>query len=287
MKDYKKILASLNPKEYILIEHEWGQNPQGVYNQIVDAWNALAVGQKVCVLSRKKFGLKSLVTFLKEHDLNPDMIGKGEEDVRMFELVKNTDTVMSRIEPKNFVEFRFRENTYKVNVGNAVFSKTGLDEGTNFLLETAFVASNDLNNKSVGDLGAGWGAISLVVATEFPNAKVVSFEKEVAEIEALQSNTKSFKNIKVLKTDLFQKDSKRDEYNRSLDYILSNFSFHITEEEREAFFKNVHKLLKPCGELFFVTEGRFVPWFERNAQEFFQIIHVTEYKGYKVFQCKK
>jgi 16S rRNA G1207 methylase RsmC len=287
MKDYKKLLADMSPKDYILIEHEWGHNPQGVYNQIVDAWNTLALGQKVCVLSRKKFGLKSLVAFLKEKGLIVDMVGKGSEDVRMFEIIKDSDIVLKREEPHNTIAFEFCEKKYQVNVGNAVFSKTGLDDGTRFLLETACAAVQDFSNKTVADLGAGWGAISLIIASEFPASKVIACEKEVAELEALRENVKDLKNIYVLKTDLFQKDSKRDEYNRSLDFILSNFSFHITEEEREAFFKNVHKLLKPRGELFFVTEGRFVPWFEQNAQEYFQIIQIREYKGYKVFQCKK
>ncbi len=287
MKDYKKLLADMGPNQYILIEHEWGQNAPGVYNQIVDAWNALALGQKICVLSRKKFGLKSLVAFLKDRGLNPDMTGKGSEDVRMFEILKDSESVLKREEPQNTVTFTFHEKKYQVNVGNAVFSKTGLDDGTRFLLDTAFTAVKDFADTTVADLGAGWGAISLVVATEYPTAKVVACEKEVAELEALRANTKSLKNIHVLKTDLFQKDSKRDEYNRSVDYVLTNFSFHITEEERKTFFEQVHKLLKPRGELFFVTEGRFVAWFEANAQEIFKIINVSEYKGYKVFQCKK
>ena len=148
MKDYKRILADMNSKDYILIEHEWGQNPAGVYNQIVDAWNALELDQKVCVLSRKKFGLKSLVAFLRQRNLKPDMTGKGSEDIRMFEIVKDSDVVLKREEPQNTIEFEFRENKYQVNVGNSVFSKTGLDEGTRFLLETEVWLRFSLCSKS-------------------------------------------------------------------------------------------------------------------------------------------
>lgn len=287
MKDYKKILGELRLSEYILIEHEWGQNPQGVYNQIVDAWNASSLGGKIFVLSRKKFGLKSLVAFLKEKGLVIDMVGKGSEDVRMFEIVKDSEKIMTRLEAKNFVEFEFHEKKYRVNVGNSVFSKTGLDHGTRFLLETAFATVKDFKDSVVADFGAGWGAITLVVATEFPNTKVIACEREVSEIEALRANTHDLKNVEVFKTDLTQKDAKRDEYNRSVNFILSNFSFHITEEERKAFFEIAHKMLAPRGMLFFVTEGRFVAWFEKNAEESFHIMNKYEQDGYIVFQCKK
>jgi 16S rRNA G1207 methylase RsmC len=287
MKDYKKILSELRLSEYTLIEHEWGQNPQGLYNQIVDTWNVIALGSKIFVLSRKRFGLKSLLAFLKEKGLVVDMVGKGSEDVRMFEIVKDSEKMMTRLEAKNFIEFEFREKKYTVNVGNSVFSKTDLDHGTRFLLETAFATVKDFKDSVVADFGAGWGAISLVVATEFPNTKVIACEREVSEIEALRANTHELKNIEVIKTDLTMKDPKRDGYNRSVNFILSNFSFHITEEERKAFFEIAHKMLAPRGMLFFVTEGRFVPWFEKNAEESFHIMNKYEQDGYIVFQCKK
>jgi len=194
---------------------------------------------------------------------------------------------LARLEAKNFIEFEFHEKQYRVNVGNSVFSKTALDHGTRFLLETAFATVKDFKDSVVADFGAGWGAISLIVATEFPNTKVIACEREVSEIEALRANTHELKNVNVLKTDLTVKDPKRDEYNRSVNFILSNFSFHITEEERKAFFEIAHKMLAPRGILFFVTEGRFVPWFEKNAEEFFVIMNKYEQDGYIVFQCKK
>ncbi len=285
MKDYQRILEQYPSS--ILLRHEWGQDASNVYHQIVDAWKNLAIGDRIFLLSRKKYGLKSTLTLLKEHGLNPIIVGKGGEDIRLVEIVKESTQNLAPLQNKRTITFYFKEKMYTISPGDAVFSQTDLDEGTRFLLDVFLRAADDLSGKVVADLGAGWGAISVILATEFPDAHIIACEKEIGAYKALAENVQELKNVEILQTDLTAEDEQRRPLRNKIDFIVSNFSFHIRNEEREKFFTSATLLLKQKGEFFFVTEGRFVALFEKDAQKLFTILDTKEYKKYNVFRCRK
>lgn len=287
MKDYKKILEAEH-NQYSVIEHKWGQNPEGIYNQIVAAWNELKKGDKIFVISRKKFGLKSMVSYLRTQGIELEIVGKGPEDIRMIEIVKSKAARMSVHAPENYIDFSFNNRVYKANVGNAVFSKKGLDEGTQFVLKTFLEKAHNIDSATIADLGAGWGAISLVLSQEYPKAQIIAFENEVSAYEAAKENLKKQKNVGVYNVDVLENDNTTlKEYKSKCDYIVCNFSFHITTEERDAFVRTAYALLKKGGQMFFVTEGKFVSMFEKDAAQYFDIVDEAELKLYKVFVAKK
>ena len=290
MKDYKKILEKLDPKGYQLIEHEWGQNSTTIYNRIAEKWNRLDIGKAIFVVTRKKYGLKSLVAFLISQGLECVIVGKGRGDVddtRMIEIIKTSDRFLSVMKSTKMVEFSFRGKTYHANVGNAVFSKTGLDKGTEFLLSAMFEEIQDVEEKMIGDVGAGWGAISLILATEFPGTRIIAFEKEIGAFEACRENFAPFPAVKTVQLDITDTNhSVIGEYRATLDYVVSNFSFHVTNLERERFFQTVSVLLKPQGEFFFVAEGRFVARCKKIAEKYFDSLRETRHGRYTAFICR-
>ncbi len=288
MKPYKKILEKYKNQNFGFIEHEWGQNNFSVYNQVVKVWPSINVGEKIFILSNKKFGLKSTLKFLKEKGVIGEIVGKGNGDVRLIEIEKIENKKLKPVERKNSIEFVFNKKTYKVDVGDSVFSKEKLDKGTEFLLSVVMSRKIDLNNKHVGDLGCGWGALSIVLAKEFSEIKITAFEKDPVSFDVAKNNLKKYSNVEVVEKDLIGEDEVEfKKYRNKFDYIVMNPPFHIKEDERLLFFELTKKFLKKKGVVFFVVEGAFVERFKKTASDLFKILKENKKERYAVFECKK
>lgn len=284
MQDYKKLLNKYDSRHTTFIQHEWGQNKFALYNLVVKVWNEISVGDKIVITSYKHFGIKSTANFLNEKGLTCSIVGKGPEHSRLVECEKTIDEKLPLIEFERKIEFDFRGKKYQVDVGDAIFSKTGLDEGTRFLLEVFFEKEINLNYKEVADFGAGWGAISLILANEFSKSKITAYEKDESSFEATKNNLKNYPNVSVVNADLIKINSAIFlEKKGRLDYIISNPSFHSTPKDKELIFENAFNLIKRKGELFFVTENSFAPRFKKVAQNFFTLTEEKKNDLYTVF----
>ncbi len=282
MRDYNKILKEYEGKNVVFVHHEWGQNATSLYNQVVKFWNGIDVGTKIAIISNKKLGIKSAVKFLKKHGLAAKIIGKGPDNLRLVELEKDRNENLEKIDTTEIISFNFNNREYTVNVGDAIFSKTDLDIGTRFLLEVVLSSKINFNNKKIGDLGSGWGAVSLILISEFPQAKIFAYEKDEASLGVSRLNLAN-KNIVIQQADL----TKNIQFDgEKLDYIISNPPFHIGKDDRGAIFRNAQKMLNKGGELFFVSEGNFVERFRKSVLEFFTIIREKQSERYVVFRCK-
>jgi 16S rRNA G1207 methylase RsmC len=288
MKDHQKIINEYDRRHTTFIQHEWGQNRFSLYNQIVTIWNDTLVGSKIVIISYKTLGIKSAVELLKSQGITCSIIGKGPKGLRLVECEKTSDKELPLSLSDRTIEFGFRGKTYQVDVGEAVFSRTGLDDGTRFLLEMFFDKELDLNKKQVGDLGAGWGAISLILASEFPNCTIYAYEKDAASFVAAKNNLKVCSNVIVEKLDMTECDSYALQAKKGdLDYILCNPPFHSTSKGKQLFFKSAYDLLKRNGQMFLVTGRSFAPTFTRVTREFFELIEEQEYESYKIMWCQK
>ena len=270
MIDYKKLLSKYDNRHTVFIQHEWGQNKFVLYNSVAKTWNKVGVGDKIVITSYKHFGIKSAVNFLIRQGTPCSIIGKGPENLRLIECEKTVDKKLPLIDFGNNIEFDFRGKEYQAGVNWAIFSRTGLDEGTRFLLEFFFEKKIDLNGKKAADFGSGWGAISLILANEFPQSGIVAFEKDEASFEAAKNNLRNYHNVYVVNLDLTKIDSPVFlEKKGGLDYIISNPPFHSASKDKELIFENALNLLKEKGGLFFVAENSFAPKFKKAIPEHF------------------
>src|SRR3989344_570733 len=177
MVDYKKLLKEYDSRHTNFIKHEWGQNKNALYNLVAKVWNKISVGDKIVITSYKHFGVKSSVNFLKERGITCSIVGKGPENLRLVECEKTSDENLSLIKVERAIEFDFRGKKYRVDVGEAIFSKTELDEGTKFLLEVFFEKEIDLNNKEVAILARAGAQSLLFLRTNFPKAELLLLKK--------------------------------------------------------------------------------------------------------------
>ena len=82
--------------------------------------------------------------------------------------------------------FRFSGHLFKFVTDNGVFSKTGVDQGTEILLE-ACVQENIRG--SVLDLGCGYGPVGTVIKTLFPDCRVICSDVNPRAAELTAINT--------------------------------------------------------------------------------------------------
>lgn len=283
MKDYKKILQVNRDSK--LIEHQWGESAITIYNQIANFWNQTSIDEKIFIKTQKTLGLPSIVKLLKSKKLTYCIVGKGTPDIRLVEVIKDREGDLEIIETENYIDFEFNHKNYHIYVGESVFSKTKLDDGTRFLLEIVIKEIKDSENKMMGDLGSGWGAISNILSREFSFSQINAFEYEIAAYEACKRNSQNIDNIMVTQTNLTtQNNTDLIQYSGKLDYIVANFPFHINNKEREILFENAKSLLKRKGELFFVTEGRFTVISEKIASKLFKLKDSWTKGRYTVFK---
>lgn len=255
---------------------------------MVKAWEEIKTGDRVVITSNKKFGTKGIISFFKNQGLLCQIVGKGPEGLRLIECEKTTDQHLEPVVNPKPVSFEYRGTTYTANIGDSLFSRTSLDEGTRFLLDTLLEIEVDFNDKEVADFGAGWGAISLILAHEFPRARITGYEKDEASVQAAEENLKKYRTAKLERADLANTHSPALRAKQaSFDYIVANPPFHATGKERREIFRNAYELLKPSGKIFFVTEHSFTRRFEETATEFFKVIQKKKNEDYAVTEAQK
>lgn len=142
------------------------------------------------------------------------------------------------------IEFTFNNKQYKFLTDNGVFSKDGLDIGTEVLLK----ALNFENIKGdVLDLGCGYGPIGIILS-----------KNTTAKIDMIDINDRAIsltkKNItlnKATNIDVFESDG-YENVKKKYDYIITNPPIRVGKEILYKILKEAKEHLKPDGELWFV-----------------------------------
>lgn len=271
-----------------IFEQVWGINSVSAYNEISKIWNLLNINGNLIIVTHKNRGISSLIKILEEHDIQSEIVGRGRGGVRLIRLTKISEKIINPIETKRRIQFEFDNKSYEATTDNNIFSGEGLDEGTKFLMNTVIKNEEGINGKKIGDFGAGWGAISIIIADLFPETNLLAIEKNPTAYKILQENLKDLINTKTLRIDLADKESKEiKSQSEQLDYIISNPPFHVSEKEQETIFMNAKKLLKKGGVLIFVVEKSFSNKFKETANRYFSLDKEFEEGKYIVLRYQK
>ena len=153
----------------------------------------------------------------------------------------------------------------KCETKSDLFSPKGLDSGSRLLIED--VLSNFPKYKNVLDWGCGWGAISLCLAKNKPESKILAIDTDIAAISMIKKNStlNSLSNIEVSPSHGYE-DVPND---RRFDLIVSNPPTHRGREVIDNMIKDSHKYLAENGNLILVVESRLKPWIARSMNESF------------------
>lgn len=147
------------------------------------------------------------------------------------------------------IKYYFKKNTLYFDTDNGVFSKGGIDYGSNVLLQTLPEFDGDL---SLLDVGCGYGTMGLTLAKKYPNLNVDMVDVNLRAIELSQSNAikNNIYNVSIFESSCYENVDK------TYDVIISNPPIRAGKKVVFEILSGAYEHLKMGGELFIVIQKK-------------------------------
>ena len=192
---------------------------------------------------------------------------------------KNDSNVKSE---ERLIRFHFRGKLFELFSDNGVFSKNGLDEGSNILIE--YILKLPLNGRLL-DMGCGYGPIGLTLVTFFENSFVDMFDINERAVNLARKNQEKLgiKNVEIGVSDGFK--NVKNEYN----FIFINPPIRAGKQVIYKMFEDSFASLCNDGNLVIVIrKSHGAPSAQKKLIEIFGNCEIKEKnKGYYILQSTK
>ena len=177
-----------------------------------------------------------------------------------------------------------RGHEVSVQVSNGVFSSSKLDLGTAVLLKHA---PQPPENGRFFDIGCGWGAISLALGFESPNAQIYAVDVNERALELTDINAKNA-GLNNIHTYLVEDALKEDEL-KDIDLIWSNPPIRVGKDILHNILLTWLPRLKVGGAAYLVVQKNLgsdslIPWLSENLGEDFSVEKYVSSKGYRIIE---
>ena len=144
--------------------------------------------------------------------------------------------------------FRFSGHLYTFVTDNGVFSKTGVDRGTEILLQACL---NQIRPGTALDLGCGYGVVSVVLGSLNPDVKMSAVDINPRAVELTELNcARNNVSCRAYVSDGFS------EINGSFMQILTNPPIRAGKKVIYTMFEDAFTHLKDAGSLFVVIRRK-------------------------------
>ncbi|EPI51640.1 class I SAM-dependent methyltransferase [Gardnerella pickettii] len=180
------------------------------------------------------------------------------------------------------VDLRGKE--VSVQVSNGVFSSSKLDLGTAVLLKHA---PQPPENGRFFDIGCGWGAISLALGFESPNAQIYAVDVNERALELTNINAKNA-GLNNIHTYLVE-DALKEDSSKNIDLIWSNPPIRVGKDVLHNILLTWIPRLKVGGAAYLVVQKNLgsdslIPWLSKNLGEDFSVEKYASSKGYRIIE---
>ncbi|MCK7605079.1 class I SAM-dependent methyltransferase [Geobacillus stearothermophilus] len=179
--------------------------------------------------------------------------------------------------------FTLRGHEFRFTTDSGVFSKRGVDFGTQLLIETfeePEVAGDLL------DVGCGYGPIGLALARSFPNRHVhmIDINERALELARENKQANGIDNAVIYKSDLFSEVGER-----RFAAVVTNPPIRAGKRVVHAIFEQSRDHLLDGGELWVVIQKKQgAPSALEKLKELFPFVEVaSKKKGYYIIKAKK
>lgn len=183
---------------------------------------------------------------------------------------------------KQLHEWNLRGFTLKLNTDAGVFSKAGVDYGSQVLINAMEFAEN----ATVLDVGCGYGPIGITAAKLAPKGHVTMIDINERAVELSKENAKlnGVSNVTILQSDLYEAVK-----NNSYDCIVSNPPIRAGKAVVHAVFEEGYELLNNGGTMWIVIQKKQgAPSAKDKLEQLFASVEeVTKDKGYRIFKATK
>ncbi|EGL14351.1 methyltransferase small domain protein [Gardnerella vaginalis 315-A] len=177
-----------------------------------------------------------------------------------------------------------RGHEVSVQVSNGVFSSSKLDLGTAVLLKHA---PQPPENGRFFDIGCGWGAISLALGFESPNAQIYAVDVNERALDLTDINAKNagLNNIHTyLVEDALKEDALKD-----IDLIWSNPPIRVGKDVLHNILITWLPRLKVGGAAYLVVQKNLgsdslITWLSKTLVEDFSVEKYASSKGYRIIE---
>lgn len=239
-------------------------------------------GHSIFMAGYEKEGFKSLLKRCKQQGFVIKEQQRLKKGAFLAELSCTTDTV--NLDDNNYSQPR------QINDGDCNFySKPGVfgwekvDSGS-VLLFKKIISLCKLNNKTVLDLGCGYGYLSMQILEQFPKNSLTATDNNAAAVSACVKNLEVFPNATVLPSDA------ANTINTKFDLVVCNPPFHrgLGSEKNltEKFLSAASTHLENNGEAWFVFNV-FLGVEKQLAGYFSSYEIICSKNGFKVIRCLK
>ncbi|MFP1698344.1 class I SAM-dependent methyltransferase [Gardnerella vaginalis] len=177
-----------------------------------------------------------------------------------------------------------RGHEVSVQVSNGVFSSSKLDLGTAVLLKHA---PQPPENGRFFDIGCGWGAISLALGFESPNAQIyaVDVNERALDLTGINAKNAGLNNIHTyLVEDALKEDALKD-----IDLIWSNPPIRVGKDVLHNILITWLPRLKIGGAAYLVVQKNLgsdslITWLSKTLREDFSVEKYASSKGYRIIE---
>ncbi len=221
--------------------------------RISEALRYLAPDGKLYVVTHTHRGANSLMETIEEIFGNHTLLQKGGGGIRIVSALRpkvvsvptNFHDVSESIQADIFGKRYFFRTT------QGTFSRSGVDAGTIFLLESIHFG----DARTILDLGCGYGVIGIVIADRHPESKVILSDIDVRAIDNAIHNVE-LNHVKQ-NSRVVLSDGLAELAELTFDLVLSHIPLHISRSEQIRLLTEIRNALNPAGRICLVVHTSY------------------------------
>ncbi|WP_414045494.1 class I SAM-dependent methyltransferase [Macrococcus equi] len=183
---------------------------------------------------------------------------------------------------ENIIGFNMGNHNLKLTTDAGVFSKGGVDFGSNLLVKTFL---EDAGPKRVLDVGCGYGTMGLMVAKHHPEALIHMVDVNERALGLAERNALSndIRNVKIYKSDGL------NEVTEKFDTVLTNPPIRAGKEVVHRILEDSLKALDESGALYVVIQKKQgMPSAKKKMEnDFGNVTVLKKDKGYYILKSVK
>ncbi|WP_312040116.1 class I SAM-dependent methyltransferase [Macrococcoides bohemicum] len=183
---------------------------------------------------------------------------------------------------ESIISFNMGNLSLKLTTDSGVFSKGGVDFGSNLLVKTFL---EDTRPARVLDVGCGYGTMGLMVAKHYPESTVhmVDVNKRALSLSERNSNANNIHNTTIYKSDGLNEVTAR------FDAVITNPPIRAGKDVVHRILEDSAKVLGDNGALYVVIQKKQgMPSAKKKMEDVFGNVAVLKKdKGYYILKSVK